>query len=126
SLSSLSLSLLRTRNPLPFYFFWLATATTSHHRHRHHTPPLGAAPVPLEPPHFLLSVPTHRHLDPPSWSPETATKRSCFDSFHPTFGLSFSLISPPHLTSKVLRPRIHSRRDPLTICSVIALARVDL
>ncbi|BBN70338.1 ZWICHEL kinesin-like calmodulin-binding protein, partial [Prunus dulcis] len=33
--------------------------------------------------------------------------------FYPTFALSFSLISPPNLTSKVFRPRIHSRRDPL-------------
>ncbi|ONI21692.1 hypothetical protein PRUPE_2G081500 [Prunus persica] len=35
--------------------------------------------------------------------------------FYPTFGLSFSLISPSNLTSKVLRPRIRSRRDPLRV-----------
>ncbi|KAI5322432.1 hypothetical protein L3X38_031504 [Prunus dulcis] len=35
--------------------------------------------------------------------------------FQQTFGLSFSLISPPNLTSKVLRPRICNMHDPLRV-----------
>ncbi|XP_034203571.1 uncharacterized protein LOC117618050 [Prunus dulcis] len=47
--------------------------------------------------------------------------------FHPTFGLSFSLISPPNWTSKVLRPRIRSRRDPLRVrqCGTTSSSRLS-
>ncbi|CAL9016820.1 unnamed protein product, partial [Prunus brigantina] len=54
------------------------TAATSPSCHRHHRPPLGAAPVPLEPPHFSLRFPTGPSLDPLSWSPETAPKQTGF------------------------------------------------
>ncbi|KAI5334231.1 hypothetical protein L3X38_024364 [Prunus dulcis] len=57
-----------------FYDLVACDGTTVHRRHRHHTPPLGTAPVPLEPPHSLLSIPPQRRLDPPPWSPESATK----------------------------------------------------
>ncbi|BBH02665.1 ZWICHEL kinesin-like calmodulin-binding protein, partial [Prunus dulcis] len=93
----------------------LATTATSRRRHRHHTPPLRAAPVPLEPPHFLLSIP------PTTTSIRRRGRRkqprnvAVLTDFYPTFGLSFSPISPPNLTSKVLRPRIRSRRDPLRV-----------
>ncbi|KAI5316866.1 hypothetical protein L3X38_036573 [Prunus dulcis] len=91
-------------------------AATSHRRHRHHTPPLGEALVPLEPPHFPLRFQTGPSLDPPSWSPKTAMKqKAVWTVFQQTFGLSLSLISPPNLTSKVLRPRVRSRRDPLRV-----------
>ncbi|BBN70468.1 ZWICHEL kinesin-like calmodulin-binding protein, partial [Prunus dulcis] len=101
--------------PLPFFLFSTCDGTTLHRRHRHHTPPLGAAPVPLEPPHSLLSIPPYHHLDPPPWSPKQPRNVAVWTDFYQTFSLSFSLIFPPNWTSKVLRPRIRSRRDPLRI-----------
>ncbi|BBN69556.1 Mediator complex, subunit Med7, partial [Prunus dulcis] len=46
--------------------------------------------------HLLNSLRPHqRRLDPPPWSPESATKGSGLDRFYKTFDPSFSLISPP-------------------------------
>ncbi|BBG94861.1 ZWICHEL kinesin-like calmodulin-binding protein, partial [Prunus dulcis] len=154
---SLSLSPAKPETSSSFFFFFFFSAcdgTTLHRRHRHHTPPLGAAPVRWN--HHIPYFPFH---------PTTASIRrrvlwkqprkvAVWTDFCKTFGLSFSLFSPPNWTSKVLRPRIRSRRDPLrvrqcgttcglcglfsnlmhgfmderfmlNVCSVIALARGD-
>ncbi|BBH09874.1 ZWICHEL kinesin-like calmodulin-binding protein, partial [Prunus dulcis] len=87
----------------------LATVATSRRRHRHHTPPLGAAPVPLGPPHFLLSIPPTTTSIRHRGRRKQPRNVAVLTDFYSTFGLSFSLISPPNWTSK--------------ICSVIAVAR---
>ncbi|BBH01818.1 ZWICHEL kinesin-like calmodulin-binding protein, partial [Prunus dulcis] len=79
------------------FFFVACDAATSHRRH-HHTQPLGA-PVPLEPPHFPLRFQTRPSLDPQSCCRKQPRNEAVLTVFQQTFGLSFSLISPPNLTS---------------------------
>ncbi|BBN68031.1 ZWICHEL kinesin-like calmodulin-binding protein, partial [Prunus dulcis] len=112
---SLSLSLSLSCETRPFFFIFgllrphlhaSTTATTRRHLGRHRS--VGTT-----------TLPTFHSTQPPPRSaavtPESATKGSGLDRFLSNFRPSFSLISPPNWTSKVLRPRIRSRRDPLRV-----------
>ncbi|KAI5327311.1 hypothetical protein L3X38_026707 [Prunus dulcis] len=95
------------------------TATTRRHlgRHRfrwnHHTPYFPFHPT-------TASIRRRARRNHPQ-------KVAVWTDFCQTFGLSFSLISPPNWTSKVLRPRIRSRRDPLRVrqCGTTSSSRLS-
>ncbi|BBN68732.1 ZWICHEL kinesin-like calmodulin-binding protein, partial [Prunus dulcis] len=95
--------------------FRLATTPPSRLHHRHHTPPLGRHwfrwnhHTPYFPFHPTTASIRHRGR----WN--QPRKVAVWTDFYQTFDPSFSLISPPNWTSKVLRPRIRSRRDPLRV-----------